>query len=294
MKKEEFCEVLGDIDESYVEEAGARRKGRGPGRVNRAAAAAALAAVLFVTISVLPSHLGRRGAVTPERPTSVAGESPDDGPGEAAPTASAGIRVSMGDVSFNEVESLADAARLWRDPELYDSIHWDRDEAAGYYGRDLAPAYVPEGLTAAPGNGGASAVADKSGEIVEDIAWLGFYHDYYGDGSPKLTEEVPAHRGFSLTVSRTGLLNDCLYILPENEVKTSDICGTAVTFGYRPMPYGPYDPDTHEPSGYYDLYVAEFECDGIECQIVAEQMEAEEVVKVVASIICGEVVGVDG
>ena len=177
---------------------------------------------------------------------------------------------------------------MWRDPELYDSIHWDRDDAEGYYGRDLAPAYVPEGLTAAPGNGGASAVADKSGEIVEDIAWLGFYHDYYGDGSPKLTEEVPAHRGFSLTASRTGLLNDCLYILPENEVKTSDICGTAVTFGYRPMPYGPYDPDTHEPSGYYDLYVAEFECDGIECQIVAEQMEAEEVVKVVASIICGK------
>ncbi|HIZ56168.1 MAG TPA: hypothetical protein H9671_08215, partial [Firmicutes bacterium] len=98
---------------------------------------------------------------------------------------------------------------------------------------------------------------------------------------------------FSITVSKIGLLNDCLYILPENEVKTSDIGGTSVTFGYRSMPYGPYDPDTHEPSGYYDMYVAEFQHNGIEYQIVAEQMEAEEVVKVVSSIIYGEEVIVD-
>lgn len=116
---------------------------------------------------------------------------------------------------------------------------------------------------------------------------------YYEDGSPKLTEHVAAVKGFSITVSKIGLLNDCLYILPENEVKTSDIGGTAVTFGYRSMPYGPYDPDTHEPSGYYDMYVAEFEYDGIEYEIVAEQMEAEEVVKVVSSIIYGEEIIVD-
>ena len=41
------------------------------------------------------------------------------------------------------------------------------------------------------------------------------------------------------------------------------------------------------------MYVAEFEYDGIEYQIVAEQMEAEEVVKVVSSIIYGEDVFVD-
>ena len=44
---------------------------------------------------------------------------------------------------------------------------------------------------------------------------------------------------------------------------------------------------------YYDMYVAEFEYDGIEYEIVAEQMEAEEIVKVVSSIIYGEEVFVD-
>lgn len=153
--------------------------------------------------------------------------------------------------------------------------------------------YIPDGLVAASGNGTAKVILDKNGKVIYDTIWLDFYHDYYEDGSPKLTEDVAALKGFSITVSKIGLLNDCCYILPENEVKTSDIDGTVVTFGYRSMPYGPYNPDTHEPSGYYDMYVAEFEYDGIEYQIVAEQMEAEEVVKVVSSIIYGEEVIVD-
>lgn len=76
-------------------------------------------------------------------------------------------------------------------------------------------------------------------------------------------------------------------------MKTSDIGGITVTFGHRSMSYGPYAPETNEPSGYYDMYVAEFEQNGIEYMIVAEQMEAEEVVKVVSSIICGEEVIID-
>ena len=158
-----------------------------------------------------------------------------------------------------------------------------------YYGKDLTPAYVPDGLTAANGNGTCQVIADKSGNIVYDR--VGFsYHDY---GSPKLIDSVIGYKGFSMHVSKIGFMDDEVYILPENEVKTSDIGGTAVTFGYRSMPYGPSDPDTHEPSGYYDLYVAEFVLDGIKYGIVAERMEKEEVVKVVASIIYGEEVIVD-
>lgn len=80
-------------------------------------------------------------------------------------------------------------------------------------------AYIPDGLIAAVSNGTASAIADKSGKIVEDTLWINFYHDYYEDGSPKLTEDVVATKGFSMTASKIGLLNDCLYILPESEVK---------------------------------------------------------------------------
>ena len=172
--------------------------------------------------------------------------------------------------------------------ELYDEIQWGKEEIISYYGRDLMPAYIPDGLFSANGNGTGRVIVEKSGKIVEDTIWLSFYHSYYEDGSPMLTEDVAATKGFTIKASKIGIINDCLYILPENEVKTSDIGGIDVTFGYRSMEYGPYDPETHVPSGYYDLYVAEFVQDGIEYYIVADQIEIEELVKVVASIIYGE------
>ena len=46
--------------------------------------------------------------------------------------------------------------------------------------------------------------------------------------------------------------------------------------------------ETHEPAGYYDLYAAEFELEGIDYEIIAEQMELDELIKVVASIIYEE------
>lgn len=163
----------------------------------------------------------------------------------------------------------------------------NRAGTADYYGKDLTPSYIPAGLSAGSGNGAADAVMEKNGTVVWDTAYLCFYHDYYEDGSPKLTEDIAATKGFSLTASKTGLLNDCVYILSENDVITSDIGGTAVTFGYRSMSYGPYDSQTHEPSGYYDMYVAEFNFEDIEYQLIATQMELEDVVTIVASIIYG-------
>ena len=287
-----FSEAMSEVNGKYYEEA-ANYHCKKHGWVKWSAMAACLTVVLFTVFSVIPNYFRQQGTTPPDNPNGVIVDTPSDNPDDVTTPATSEIHISMDNISFNEAGALTDAVRIWRDPELYDHIQWDKDAVIEYYGKDLTPAYIPDGLTAAIGNGTARVVADKSANIVEDTVWLGFYHDYYEDGSPKLTEGVTAHKGFSITVSKIGLLNDCFYILPENEVKTSDIDGTAVTFGYRSMPYGPYDPDTHEPSGYYDMYVAEFEYDGIEYQIVAEQMEAEEVVKVVSSIIYGEEVIVD-
>ena len=287
-----FSEAMSEVNGKYYEEA-ANYHCKKHGWVKWSAMAACLTVVLFTVFSVIPNYFRQQGTTPPDNPNGVIVDTPTDNPDDVTTPATSEIHISMDNISFNEAGALTDAVRIWRDPELYEHIQWDKDAVIEYYGKDLTPAYIPDGLTAAIGNGTARVVADKSANIVEDTVWLGFYHDYYEDGSPKLTEGVTAHKGFSITVSKIGLLNDCFYILPENEVKTSDSDGTAVTFGYRSMPYGPYDPDTHEPSGYYDMYVAEFEYDGIEYQIVAEQMEAEGVVKVVSSIIYGEEVIVD-
>ncbi len=200
------------------------------------------------------------------------------------------ISISLNNITFNELSDMqVDASRLWRDPDLYEEVFWDENAVKEYYGKDLVPAYIPDGLLPGHGNGTGHAYIQKSdGKVIEDEMWLNFYHAYNDDGNPKQTEDVSAYKGLQLHASRLGILSCCLYILPENEVKTSDIGGISVTFGYRPMPYGPYDAETHEPSGFYDLYVAEFEFEGIDYRIVAEQMERNELVKVVSSIIFGE------
>lgn len=196
-----------------------------------------------------------------------------------------GTIICMRDVFINEIKSFVSDARLYYDPAQYNMVDWDATDILAYYGKDLTPAYIPEGLTAAPGNETAAVVIGKDQTMKQDSVSMGFYHAYYEDSSPKLTENVAACKGFSLTASKIGLIKDCYYILPENEVQVSDIGGTAVTFGYRSMPYGPYDAQTHEPSGYYDLYAAEFEFEGIEYEIITEQLPKEEIVKIVGSII---------
>ena len=293
MNSEQILDAIGTINDEAIADARAYQRPKSWRLVKWSAMAACLTVVLFTAFSILPNYFRQQGTTPPDNPNGVIVDNPTDNSDDDTTPTTSEIHISMDNISFNEVEAFMDASPLWRDPELYDRIWWDRNAVIDYYGKDLTPVYVPDGLTAANGNGTARVVADKSGNIVEDTVWLGFYHDYNEDGSPKLTEGVTARKGFSITVSKIGLLHDCLYILPENEVKTSDIDGTTVTFGYRPMPYGPNDTDTHEPSGYYDIYVAEFEHDGIEYEILAEQMEAEEVVKVVSSIIYEEEVIID-
>lgn len=191
------------------------------------------------------------------------------------------ILINLADVYVNDLDPMApDAARLWRDPALYDEVLWNWDALTAYYGRDMTPAYIPDGLAASANNNTAKVILDKNGTVVEDTVWLSFYREQATEGMPEYLKA-----GFQITASRLGILNCCLYI--HDEVKISDINGTDVTFGCGTLSYGPYDPETHEPSGYYDLYTAEFMLDGVEYQIVAEQMKLNEVVKVVASMIYG-------
>ena len=51
------------------------------------------------------------------------------------------------------------------------------------------------------------------------------------------------------------------------------------------MDYGPYDEETHEPAGCYDLYTADFQIDGTCYEVVSHQLPLEELVKIVASFI---------
>ena len=274
MNSETFCALLEGVSEDYVEEARTcRRRAKGPWL--RWTAAAACAVLVLAGALSLPRW--EDGIALP----------PVEGTEEAG-TPPGGLSLSLADVPVNQIEAMTDAARLWFDPLLYEEVKWDWEDIVAYLGMEPRVPYVPEGLSPAPGNGATTAIVDKEGKAALDTVWLDYYHDYFPDGSPKLTEEAAARRGFSVRVSKLGLFSDCLYLMPEDERECWRVEGTEVTLGYRSMSHGPYDPETHQPSGYYDLYVAEFTLEGLDWQIVFEQLPLEEVVKVTAGVITGE------
>lgn len=195
------------------------------------------------------------------------------------------VEISMDQISINEFAPAMDMGRVYPNPGDCVNTVWNEADIIAYYGNNLVPPYIPDGLKEAPHNAAQEVVLSSEGSVWEDTVWLSFYHDYYEDGSPKLTETVSAVKGFYLNASRIGLLNDFCFTAPKNDITVSSIGETAVCIGYRSMEYGPYDPDTHEPSGYYDNYIAQFTLNGIEYELVFSQIAPEEVVRVVASII---------
>ena len=263
MNSEKLSDAIGAVGGKYYEEAATYRR-RKHGWVKWAGLAACLA---LAAAAVLPSA-AKQPTAEPDTPS-----------------------VAMSGVHINEVlPMISDGSKVGYDPSLYDNVTWDSAAIAKYYGGDLIPAYIPEGLVPASSNGTASVYIKKDGKIVEDMVALDFYHDYYADGSPKLTDDVAAVKGFSLEASRLGKFDDCCVVMPDGETaETTDIGGVSVTFGHYTSDYGPYDPDTHEPAGQYERYTAEFTLDGISYRITTDQLAQDEIVKIVSSIIFGEV-----
>jgi len=252
MKKETLFEVMGEIDEKYVAEA------------------------RFDPNEQLETDQSQDGQTAPNE---VEIESPKQ-PSE--------IEISREQISINDISEYwnSDSARY--QPEKDQRVLWDADQIAEYYGTDLIPPYVLEQLKAAPHNGSVEAYISENGAVVEDTVTLDYYYSYFEDGSPQLVEMTGAPLGFTLTASKLGLMSDVVYEKLDGKVKSSDLAGTQVKLGRQKMPFGPYDPDRHEPAGYYDFYLAQFKMNGIAYEIAAQQLEEEEVIRIVASIITGE------
>lgn len=279
MNAKKFSYAMSKLDSKYIDEAlnykkKAKQKTNKPGWIKWGAMVACFAVIVVTAVSILLNYLNQQGTTPPNAPNGVIADNSNDDTQPATPE----IRISMSDIIINQVDAFTSADYARYNPDTDDEVVWNREDIVAYYGTDLTPAYIPNGLMASPQNNNVMVYIRQDGSITEDTVQLGFYQ----------SENVSVKHGFSITASKIGIVQTCIYLLSDSEIKTSDIEGTAITFGYRSMSYGPYDSETHEPAGYYDMYTAEFKHNGIEYQIVAEQMKVEEVVKVVTSIITGQ------
>ena len=286
--------AMNGVRAAYIQEAKETGKERTGPRMRYFAAAACLCLALLGALRAgLPGALGPKPPMGPavvpvesEVPGEVhAGtetQSPDDRQGT----------IRWRDVVVNESAGLsADATRLYMDPALYEAEHWDMDQVREYFGWELAPAYIPEGLTGGGQGVGLTIYRDKAtGELLEDQAGRGFWVDFWEDGSPKSDDDIVIPKGFTVTASRLGILHCGL--LPVEEERITQFDRTDVTITHASLPYGPFDPTQKDPSGlynkpagYYDVYVAAFTLDGVEYEVATQRLELEELIKITASII---------
>lgn len=178
-------------------------------------------------------------------------------------------QVDMGQILVNDIHGVSEGGSLY-DPKLHEIVTWTMDEIVAYYGKNPVPAYIPDILAASPYNESATVLVDKSGAAVNDLVYFDFYHAYDNNGIPLSDAGSGAKIGFSVAVSKIGTTSNCVYA-DINNLETTYIGDTAVIFGSMSTPY--------------ELYTAEFQYEDIHYLIIAEQMQLEEVVKVVASII---------
>lgn len=198
------------------------------------------------------------------------------GPIEMVPDESEAFLLDMDLIHYNAINGIGEND-VGYDPAVYDVSSWNAADISAYYGKELQPAYVPAGLTASSYNDHAEPVYTKDGAIVSDLVTLGFYTGFYEDGSPELFEETGYAKGVSIQAVKAGELATCMNLEPETNRQTTDISGTDVIFGVQ-----------HISENAPDLYTAEFQKDGIRYLVVGWQIEQDEVLKVVASIIRGD------
>lgn len=296
MTVENLLNAIGTINDEAVQDARTYKR-TGFGKAAKwGVMAACFGLILTVTMVTLPGVLrGSDNIVPPSGPDVLPGPvvtDDDNQPGvePLQPSGEREITINWDNVAVNESAGMADAARRYYDPDLYDMENLGEEEVVAYYGWNLTPNYIPDGLTGRNGSGGFLCKEKATGEIVEDHGGRGFWVDFWEDGSQKSDDDIVIPKGFTITASKLGIFHCGL--LPVDQVRTTDFGGISVTITHCSMKHGPFDPTqkapdglSNMPAGYYDIYTASFTLDGVEYEVSAQRMELEEVIKIVASVI---------
>lgn len=267
MNGRDLIVAMSFVNEKYVHEANVKYLKQSRLTALKYGSLAACFAIIIAAISLV---------YNPETPVSPVPTPPDLPPvvnssNEPDNTPPSFFAVAMNNVYFNGTMQPVESS-LWYDPELYDFVKWDTSDMLDYYKTSLIPAYIPEGLIASESNIATTIIADKQGIVVNDVVNQSYY-DY----------DVPLdsnlYLGFTLSISKLGVINKCKY--ENSEVEVTIIKDTEVIFGYRTIQSA-----TSEEQ--YDLYTAEFMLNGIEYQLKAYQIPSDDFIKIVVSVIIGD------
>ena len=172
------------------------------------------------------------------------------------------------------LENSEGANRLYYDPAKTYTETWDAAQRIAYLGRDIKPAYLPEGLVPGEYNETDQIIRYNDGAMAHDVICLTY-------SAPRPDYSAEPYPSVVIRASRIGLECDLWFDWPEDE-KGIDLGGIPVRFGLWRSPH--YDGGT-EPAGYENIYVAEFEQDGVGFQIRCKNLSQEDALRVVCSLV---------
>lgn len=195
-----------------------------------------------------------------------------------------GEQDQMAKVHFNILEESLSADRVYFDPETTYEKQLTLAETIEYLGRDVRPSVIPEELTAY-----IDQYPDAHFTIIynndDTVAFDQFQFTYQEEFESEAY--TPLEKQLNVLVSKTGVKNDCVYVWSD-DMQPSELHGQTLMIGKREIPYGPYtvvEDGPNIPAGYYDLFLAEFNYDGIYYQVIADNFTEEEFVQTLSSML---------
>lgn len=187
------------------------------------------------------------------------------------------------EIHFNELSSASIATnKLYFDPKETYQKQMTFAQVIDYLGRDIRPASIPKDLHSI-------SVKDMSFTMIckNDGSVLYDSFSFYYQEKPGNPDYDPLERKLVISVSKTQLMSDFIYIWPR-DMRETRLNGHAVQLGKRKMPYGPYtvvESGDNTPAGYYDLFVADFQFAGLDYQVVADNLTEAEFVETLSSML---------
>lgn len=288
MNGTDLLRAMSHVDEEYIQAAGEETPKRARRALLRYGGLAACAAVAVAGALLLrqpvPAPVEPTPAPEPMPSETVYPNIPDRFPTKEPVTDAPRLTIDLSRIAVNEMEDGVPSGCLSADFYItHEEVEWSEEEIAAWYGKtDFAPAFLPDGLTPAQENGWATVWTDEDGEVVIDL--LSFSAKDEGD-------ERIFPRSLTLSVSKNDPRPFRDWLHWGETWETCEIAGVEVTIVHAVYSHGPYDPETHEPSGYYDWYDVDFELDGLRYGLSTQRLDLEEVTAVTASVITG---GTDG
>ena len=239
-------------------------------------AAAAVALVLLAAGTVGLLNRGGGTVPAPETPEPVLSApvtEEEKGPEQAAEEAPEESETDV--VVFNELgDELSMALDMDMSRVLVEHAQlWTLEQILDYWGQDLLPEALPEGVVAEFDEDSTWRYAAADGLVWDQFSFS------YGDG---LEVYDPLERTLTVTVAGSEIFQ-CGINFSAEDLEPSTISGVEMWLGQRQVAYGPYEdgPDGEKiPAGYCPLMEASFQRDGFQIRVTAENLTEDEFVAV--------------